>query len=69
MTPVGGLLGGALGTAVGARNTLWITSAGFALPVLWLIFSPLGPAAWHGAPVETAPPQPPGESRLEQPDN
>ena len=67
MTPVGGLLGGALGTAVGARNTLWIASAGFALPVLWLIFSPLGPAAWHGTAVETAAPEPPGQSALEQP--
>ncbi|HEX5200157.1 MAG TPA: MFS transporter [Actinoplanes sp.] len=53
MTPVGGVLGGVLGTAVGPRDTLWIASAGYALPVLWLIFSPLGPAAWHGTPVET----------------
>jgi hypothetical protein len=52
MIPVGGLLGGALGTAVGARTTLWIAAAGVGLSVLWLIFSPLGPAAWHGVELE-----------------
>jgi hypothetical protein len=52
VTPVGGLLGGVLGTAVGARNTLWIGAAGCALSVLWLVFSPLGPAAWHGVELE-----------------
>lgn len=52
MTPVGGLLGGVLGTAVGARNTLWIGAAGSALTVLWLVFSPLGPAAWRGADLQ-----------------
>jgi MFS family permease len=54
MTPVGGLLGGVLGTAVGARNTLWIAYLAFAFPVLWLIFSPLGPAAWRGTELEEA---------------
>jgi MFS family permease len=48
MTPVGAVLGGALGTAVGARNTLWITAMGLVLPVLWVVFSPVGPAAWRG---------------------
>jgi MFS family permease len=49
MTPVGGIIGGAVGTAVGLRATLWITSIGLVLPVLWLILSPLGPAALRTA--------------------
>jgi hypothetical protein len=56
ITPVGGVLGGVLGTAVGPRNTLWITAVGLLLPVLWLIFSPLGPAAWAGKPLPQEPP-------------
>jgi hypothetical protein len=51
-TPLGGLLGGVLGTAVGLRNTLWITGVGTLLPVLWLVFSPLGPAALRGEELE-----------------
>jgi MFS family permease len=51
-TPLGGLLGGVLGTAVGLRNTLWITAVGTLLPVLWLVFSPLGPAALRGTELE-----------------
>jgi MFS family permease len=47
MTPVGGILGGVVGTAVGLRPTLWITAVGLVLPVLWLVFSPLGPQAWR----------------------
>ncbi len=39
--PLGGLLGGALGEWVGARNTLWIGFAGASLAFLWVYFSPL----------------------------
>jgi len=54
-TPLGGLLGGVLGTAVGLRNTLWITGVGTLLPVLWLVFSPLGPAALRGVELAMEP--------------
>jgi MFS family permease len=39
--PLGGLLGGALGTAVGVRTTLWIGFAGSWLAGWWVFFSPL----------------------------
>ncbi|THV30886.1 MFS transporter [Glycomyces paridis] len=38
---VGALVGGALGQALGARNTLWIAAAGFCLSVLPVFLSPL----------------------------
>jgi Na+/melibiose symporter-like transporter len=41
MVPVGGLLGGVLGTALGVRETLWIAAAGTWLSVLWVVGSPL----------------------------
>jgi MFS family permease len=39
--PIGALLGGALGSAIGLRPTLWIATAGALLGVVWLVFSPL----------------------------
>jgi MFS family permease len=39
--PLGSLLAGALATAVGTRETLWIAAAGGCLAVLWLVRSPL----------------------------
>ena len=39
--PVGALLGGALGTAIGVRSALWIATVGALLGVLWAVFSPL----------------------------
>ena len=39
--PVGALLGGALGTWIGLRSTLWIGSAAAIAGVLWLLPSPL----------------------------
>jgi MFS family permease len=39
--PLGGLLGGALGTAIGVRTTLWIAFAGSWLAGWWVFFSPL----------------------------
>jgi hypothetical protein len=38
--PVGGLAGGALGTALGLRTTLWLAAAGLLLSWLWLVLSP-----------------------------
>ncbi|NGN70424.1 MFS transporter, partial [Streptomyces sp. A7024] len=39
--PLGALAGGALGTALGLRPTLWIATAGALLGLLWLLPSPL----------------------------
>jgi MFS family permease len=39
--PLGGLLGGALGTWLGVRTTLWIAFAGTWLAGWWVYFSPL----------------------------
>jgi MFS family permease len=39
--PLGSLFGGALGTAIGVRETLWIATAGSILGFLWLLPSPI----------------------------
>ncbi|WNF00511.1 MFS transporter [Streptomyces luomodiensis] len=39
--PLGALLGGALGTALGLRTAMWITAAGIPLAGLILLFSPV----------------------------
>jgi predicted MFS family arabinose efflux permease len=39
--PVGAVLGGALGTALGLRPTLWLSAIGALLSTLWLVASPL----------------------------
>ena len=39
--PLGSLVGGALGTAIGLRPTLWIATVGALAGVLWLLPSPL----------------------------
>ncbi len=39
--PLGSLFGGALGTAIGVRETLWIATLGALAGVLWLLPSPL----------------------------
>jgi len=39
--PVGGLLGGVLGTWLGVLPTLWIAVAGQVLATCWVVFSPL----------------------------
>ncbi|HEV2712700.1 MAG TPA: MFS transporter [Gaiellaceae bacterium] len=39
--PLGALLGGALGTAIGLQTTLWIGVIGALGGVLWLMFSPI----------------------------
>ena len=38
--PLGGVVGGALGTSIGLRSTIWLTSAGLLLSALWLVLSP-----------------------------
>jgi MFS family permease len=39
--PIGALLGGALGTAIGLQTTLWIGVIGALLGVVWLVASPI----------------------------
>ncbi|MEU7226522.1 MFS transporter [Streptomyces chrestomyceticus] len=39
--PLGALLGGALGSALGLRAAIWITTAGIPLAAVFLLFSPL----------------------------
>ncbi len=41
LRPVGALVGGALGSTLGLRPTLWIASIGGLLGVLWLLPSPI----------------------------
>lgn len=41
MLPLGGLVGGVLGEAIGVRGTLWFAAAGEAAAVLWVVFSPI----------------------------
>ncbi|WP_446217997.1 MFS transporter [Micromonospora sp. IBHARD004] len=39
--PIGALLGGALGQALGVRPALWIATAGALAGLLWVVFSPV----------------------------
>jgi predicted MFS family arabinose efflux permease len=39
--PLGALVGGALGSWIGLRETLWFATAGALLGVLWLLPSPI----------------------------
>ena len=48
--PVGALLGGTLGTAIGLHTTLWIGVLGALAGVVWLVFSPI--PALREAPAE-----------------
>lgn len=43
--PLGGLLGGVLGEALGVRGAFWVAAAGCATTVLWTYISPLRGAA------------------------
>jgi hypothetical protein len=38
--PLGGLAGGALGSAIGVHATLWVAAAGGCSSALWLYLSP-----------------------------
>jgi len=39
--PLGGFLGGALGSWIGVRSTLWVAAVGQGLAFLWLLPSPV----------------------------
>ncbi len=52
VSPLGALLGGALGALIGARFTLLIAVCGILLGSLWLIFSPIRALREQPAPVE-----------------
>jgi hypothetical protein len=59
--PVGGLLGGALGTWLGVVPTLWIAVGGQALAAAWVTLSPLLglrdlPDEWDGGRLPDAEP-------------
>ncbi|GAK00678.1 hypothetical protein [Geomicrobium sp. JCM 19055] len=41
VAPLGALLGGVLGTALGLRMTLFIGAIGTMIAVLWVLFSPV----------------------------
>jgi hypothetical protein len=41
VVPLGGLLGGGLGEAIGLRSTLLLAALGEILAVLWLLLSPI----------------------------
>lgn len=58
--PLGGLVGGALGEAIGVTPTLWVAVAGQAVASLWVVLSPLRTARDVPAadPLETAPRSP-----------
>ena len=53
--PLGALVGGALGSWIGLRETLWIATAGALLGILWLLPSPL--LRLHDLPDAAAPPE------------
>ncbi|MEU3754347.1 MFS transporter [Streptomyces olivoreticuli] len=57
--PLGALLGGTLGTALGIRTAMWITTAGVPLAALILLFSPIGRSRDlpTSRPPHSAPPQ------------
>ncbi|WP_329373213.1 MFS transporter [Streptomyces sp. NBC_01483] len=64
MRPLGALAGGALGTAIGLRPTLWIATAGTVMCLVWVLPSPVPrirelpdspPEPAHGAPAASAP--------------
>ncbi|HEY1626171.1 MAG TPA: MFS transporter [Streptosporangiaceae bacterium] len=52
--PLGGLAGGALGTAIGVRPTLWCAVAGAAVSATFVVFSPLRTMRDLSAQEETA---------------
>jgi MFS family permease len=63
--PLGGLLGGALGSLIGIRPTLWVGAVGAWAAGLWVFFSPLRTMrdvpvpAWRRPPPPAIPAGPP----------
>jgi len=39
--PLGGFIGGVLGSTIGLRSTLWVSAVGQALAFVWLLPSPI----------------------------
>ncbi|MEY2571736.1 MAG: hypothetical protein QOE63_2086, partial [Acidimicrobiaceae bacterium] len=52
--PLGGFLGGVLGTTIGIRTTLWVAAIGQALAFLWLLPSPIPSMIEMPEPVDDA---------------
>jgi hypothetical protein len=52
--PVGALIGGALGGAIGLRQILVVGAVGSLLPSLWIIFSPVRGLREQPQPIEEA---------------
>jgi predicted MFS family arabinose efflux permease len=80
--PLGGLLGGTLGSLLGVRATIWIGVSGSWAAGLWVLFSPLRhmrdvpgpgeqygpvPAAGPGPATGPGPGRPPGPGRRSEP--
>ena len=60
--PLGGLIGGALGTLVGLRPALWVAAGGQAAAVAWVVFSPVRKLVEIPVYVEEDPGEPDGGS-------
>jgi MFS family permease len=56
--PIGGLVGGALGSAIGLRQTIVVGAIGGGLAFLWLVFSPQRHLRGMPEPTEDAAPEP-----------
>jgi hypothetical protein len=56
--PIGGLIGGALGSTIGLRSTLWVAAIGALTAFLWVLLSPV-PAVQTMPPSLGAPIEPP----------
>jgi predicted MFS family arabinose efflux permease len=70
VTPLGSLLGGALGDWIGLRETLFVAALGSWLAVLWIVLSPIRSLrdipvheAYADAPQPTSPTAGPGKER------
>ena len=63
--PLGGLAGGALGTAIGIRPTMWIGVAGAWAAGLWVLFSPLRGMRDIPAVIDAGPQPEPADSTME----
>jgi predicted MFS family arabinose efflux permease len=57
--PIGALIGGVLGTALGLRTTLWIGAIGEVLSIVWLLVSPM--RTMRDFPTSALPVHEPGE--------
>jgi hypothetical protein len=60
--PLGGVIGGALGSVIGIRPTLWVGVVGSWSAALWVLFSPL--RTMRDIPESASLPVTPGEQDL-----